>query len=84
MNEGARWFRAACRCDGDCGFVWVLFPSSAAAPAGMVFRRSDVGWCAHTPGTVQEHTRLGFVDAVAIVEQAATNALDATSPALKL
>jgi hypothetical protein len=30
------------------------------------------------------HTGLGFVDAVAIVEQAATNDLDATNDALKL
>jgi len=71
MNDGARWFRATCGCSNECGFLWALFPSATDAPAGMVFHRSDLGWCVYTPSSGTEHTRLAFVDAVAMVEQAA-------------
>jgi hypothetical protein len=75
FDEGARW----CRVHAE---AWVFFPALGTF-TGMAFHRGpELAWCAHCAGMV--HTGLGFVDAVAIVEQAALNDLDATTDALKL
>lgn len=78
MNEGARWVRTLCT---DCGIVWVLFPAGGVVPSGMAFHRPDIGWCAHVRGIDSVRTGIAFVDAIAIVEQAATNALDESTAA---
>jgi hypothetical protein len=75
MNaEGERWFRVHAE-------AWVYFPRRGLLD-GMVFHRGpDLGWCTHLSSLETGQTNLAFVDAVAIVEQAATNALDESSAA---
>ena len=69
FDEGARWHRVHAE-------AWVYFPRRGLL-AGMVFHRGPVlGWCTETG-----RTNLPFVDAVAIVEQTATNALDESTAA---
>lgn len=74
--EGARWYAMP---DPDRGgLMWALLPIG-----GLVFWHGlALLWCAHCAGMV--HTGLAFVDAVRIVEQSATNSVDASSRPLKL
>lgn len=83
FGEGARWFRLSCVCGQGCGDGWALF-AGYAEPTGLVVRERGIAWAAHVLRSGVTHSEVSFANAVAIVEQAATNALDATSAALKL
>lgn len=81
FDEGARWALVDTT-EGDR--VWILFAGRFEL-AGMVFHGGPVfEWCAHTLRPAMMHTGVAFTDGVCIVEQAASNTLDARAAALKL
>jgi hypothetical protein len=83
FGEGSRWFRTSCVCGQGCAPAWALL-AGYAEPAGLVFHERGLAWGVHLVRSGVMQSGVSFANAVAIVEQAATNALDATSAAPKL
>jgi hypothetical protein len=79
FGEGARWQSIVTV--GRRGTIWVLLPRCGDV-AGLVWFNPAFNWCAECAGMA--HTGLTFVDAVGVVERAATNVLDEAALALKL